>query len=113
MSELSIYTLNTWFPPYSRHRAARARAISQEILRLTPDVVCLQELFLSEPRQIVTSALAAAIPIDAILSLDGLAAGCSSHRACPSSTQPSSATGSAESLRTSNTGTTTPAKASV
>lgn len=62
MSELSIYTLNTWFPPYSRHRAARARAISQEILRLTPDVVCLQELFLSEPRQIVTSALAAAYP---------------------------------------------------
>ncbi|XWX04936.1 endonuclease/exonuclease/phosphatase family protein [Aggregatilineales bacterium SYSU G02658] len=62
MSELSIYTLNTWFPPYSQHRAARARAISQEILRLTPDVVCLQELFLSEPRQIVTSALAAAYP---------------------------------------------------
>jgi sphingomyelin phosphodiesterase 2 len=62
MSDLTIFTLNTWCPPYAQHRAERARAISREILRLAPDVVCLQEMFLSEPRQIVMSALASAYP---------------------------------------------------
>lgn len=62
MSDLTIFTLNTWCPPYAQHRAERARAISREILRLAPDVVCLQEMFLSEPRQIVMAALASAYP---------------------------------------------------
>lgn len=62
MSDLTIFTLNTWCPPYAQHRAERAHAISREVLRLAPDVVCLQEMFLSEPRQIVMTALASAYP---------------------------------------------------
>lgn len=59
---LTIFTLNTWCPPYSQHRTARARAISKEILRLSPDVACLQEMFLHQPRKIVCEALRAAYP---------------------------------------------------
>jgi sphingomyelin phosphodiesterase 2 len=62
MSDLTIFTLNTWCPPYAQHRIERARAIGREILRLAPDVVCLQEMFLNEPRQIVMAALASAYP---------------------------------------------------
>jgi endonuclease/exonuclease/phosphatase family metal-dependent hydrolase len=62
MTNFTVYTLNTWGAPYARHQTARARAISREILRLAPDVVCLQEVFLASPRQIIRTETLRAYP---------------------------------------------------
>jgi endonuclease/exonuclease/phosphatase family metal-dependent hydrolase len=62
MTNFTVYTLNTWGAPYAQHQNARARAIAREILRLLPDVVCLQEVFLAQPRHIIKTETQQAYP---------------------------------------------------
>lgn len=57
MTDLRVLTLNTWCPPYGRHRDIRAAAIATKLREISPDVVCLQEMFTSVPRQMIMQAL--------------------------------------------------------
>ena len=53
---MKILSFNIWGPPYAKHRAARIRAITECIIQLAPDVVCLQEVYFPRnPNEIVDS----------------------------------------------------------
>lgn len=55
---MRILSLNIWGAPYAKDRAARLGAITDEIKRLNPDVIVLQEVFLPGQRQHFIEALA-------------------------------------------------------
>src|SRR5690606_11224595 len=48
---MKILTLNIWGAPYAKHRSARITAISQEIKRLSPDILLFQEAYLPDNRK--------------------------------------------------------------
>lgn len=57
MQDLTILTLNTWGAPYAKDIKGRMNAIVTEVTRLHPDIICLQEVFLSQYRQILLDGL--------------------------------------------------------
>jgi len=61
-AHLRIATLNTWGAPYARHRRARMQAIAGQLLAMTLDAVCLQEIFLPQDRRMLMEATAEAYP---------------------------------------------------
>jgi endonuclease/exonuclease/phosphatase family metal-dependent hydrolase len=59
---LKIISLNTWCPPQGQHREMRVLAIAEKIKQLAPDVVCLQEMFLSGSRNLMIEQLRSVYP---------------------------------------------------
>ena len=62
MTSLRLLTLNIWGAPYAQHRRERFSRIAQEIVRLAPDVVALQEAYIGHERRIIMDAVAEAFP---------------------------------------------------
>jgi endonuclease/exonuclease/phosphatase family metal-dependent hydrolase len=56
-NSLKIISLNTWCPPQGQHREMRVLAIAEKIKQLAPDVVCLQEMFLTGSRNLMIEQL--------------------------------------------------------
>lgn len=48
---MKILTLNIWGAPYAKHRSGRIEAICDELMRLDPDILCFQEVYLPDNRQ--------------------------------------------------------------
>jgi sphingomyelin phosphodiesterase 2 len=59
---MRILTLNTWCPPYAKHIPMRALAIADEIRVIAPQLVCLQEMYLSAPRLALIAQTAGILP---------------------------------------------------
>ncbi len=62
MAHIRLLSLNTWGAPYAKHISARMDAITQHILTLSPDIVCLQEVFMSDSRDTLLKTLSVAYP---------------------------------------------------
>lgn len=62
MAHLRLLTLNTWGAPYAKSIPARMTAIARHILERSPDVVCLQEVFLPDMRDLILRDLGTVYP---------------------------------------------------
>jgi sphingomyelin phosphodiesterase 2 len=62
MAHLRLLTLNTWGAPYAKSIPSRMVAIARHILQLSPDIVCLQEVFLPDMRDLILRELSAVYP---------------------------------------------------
>lgn len=57
MVHLRVLTLNVWSPPQGKHIPERMNAIADKLIELSPDIICLQETFLANSRDILSKKL--------------------------------------------------------